>query len=67
MIFRYDKKQKRISAFANKPILVKNEDLQYLVSFEIGIFGIDFSYVNLETKDFVIKSVFYKGTSFIPP
>ncbi|WP_028872297.1 hypothetical protein [Psychroserpens burtonensis] len=67
MIFRYDKKQKRISAFANKPVLVKNEDLQYLVSFEIGTFSIDFSYVNLETKDFVIKSVFYKGTSFYTP
>ena len=67
LILRYNYKKKQLTAKAKKPILVKNEDLQYLVSFQINEFTIDYSYANIKDKRFHIKSVIYTGTTFYEP
>jgi len=62
--FRYIKKDNQLIASSNKPILIKNKNLQYLISFEIRDFVIDYKYVDLKLKQFGVKSVIYTGTSF---
>ena len=67
LILKYNYKKKQLTAKAKKPILVQNEDLQYLVSFQINEFTIDYSYANITDKHFHIKSVIYTGTTFYQP
>lgn len=54
---RYNKRQRVITAWSNKPVVVKNKSLQYEISFDI----IDFEIV---LGNFNPKSVTYLGTSF---
>ncbi|MEM5566591.1 carboxypeptidase-like regulatory domain-containing protein [Psychroserpens sp. AS72] len=54
---RYNKHDKTITAWSNTPILVKNKNLQYEISFEI----IDFE-ITLGTWG--VSSVVYSGTSY---
>ncbi len=54
---RYNKRQRVITAWSNKPVIVRNKSLQYEVSFDI----IDFEIV---LGNFNPKSVTYLGTSF---
>ncbi len=61
---RYIKKDNQLIASSNKPILIKNKNLQYLISFEIIDFVIDYKYADIKQKRFGIKSVIYTGTSF---
>lgn len=65
LILKYNYKKKQLTAKAKKPILVQNEDLQYLVSFQINEFTIDYSYANITDKHFHIKSVIYLAPHFI--
>lgn len=67
LILKYNYKKKQLTAKAKKPILVRNEDLQYLVSFQIKEFTIDYSYANIKDKHFHINSVIYTGTTFYQP
>lgn len=67
LILRYNYKKKQLTAKAKKPILVRNDDLQYLVSFQINEFTIDYSYANIKDKHFHVKSVVYTGTTFYEP
>lgn len=54
---RYNKQQGTLTAWANKPIIVKNKNLQYEISFEI----VDFE---IEMDKWGPLSVTYTGTSF---
>lgn len=54
---RYNKRDKTITAWSNVPILVKNKNLQYEISFEI----IDFE---MTLGNWGVSSVGYSGTSF---
>ncbi len=67
LILKYDHKKKQLTAKAQKPVLVKNDDLQYLVSFQINDFTIDYSYANIKKDHFHIQSVIYTGTTFYEP
>jgi len=67
LILRYNYKKKQLTAKAKKPILVQNEDLQYLVSFQINDFIIVYSHSDIKNKHFHIKSVIYTGTTFYEP
>ncbi len=64
LILRYNKKTQTLSASSKKPILIKNEKLQYLVSFEIKDFDISYHHINIKRDRFFINSVIYTGTSF---
>lgn len=55
--FRYNKRARTLTAWSNKPIIIKNKNLQYQISFDI----IDFEIV---TSGWNSKSVIYTGTSF---
>lgn len=67
LILRYNYKKKQLTAKAKKPILVRNDDLQYLVSFQINEFTIDYTHSNIKSKNFHVKSVVYTGTTFYEP
>lgn len=54
---RYSKQDGTITAWSNKPVLVKNKNLQYEISFDI----IDFE---ITLGGFNARSVIYTGTSF---
>ena len=64
LILRFNSKENQLTASAKKPVLVENDNLKYLVSFDIQDFVIDYSYVDLLNHHFKIKSVIYSGTSF---
>jgi len=55
--FRYDKRTKTLMAWSNGPVIVKNKNLQYEISFDI----IDFEIV---MGNWNSASVVYTGTSF---
>ena len=67
LILKYNYKKKQLTAKAKKPILVQNEDLQYLVSFQINDFAIEYSHSDIKNKHFHINSVIYTGTTFYQP
>nr|WP_321246486.1 carboxypeptidase-like regulatory domain-containing protein [uncultured Psychroserpens sp.] len=54
---RYNKREKTLSAWSNTPILVRNKNLKYEISFEI----IDFE---ITLGNWGVSSVSYSGTSF---
>jgi len=55
--FRYNKRDRTLIAWSNKPVLVKNKKLQYELTFDI----IDFEIV---IGNWTATSVIYTGTSF---
>ena len=63
IILRYFKKEKQLTASSRKPILVKNNNLQYLISYDLNDFKVDYAHVNVEMKQFYTKLVLYSGTS----
>ncbi|MFT4806114.1 MAG: hypothetical protein ACI9YE_003345 [Psychroserpens sp.] len=54
---RYNKRKKTLSAWSNRPILIKNKNLKYEISFDI----IDFE---MTLGNWGVTSVLYSGTSF---
>ena len=63
IILRYFKNEKQLTASSKKPILIENNSLQYLISFDLNDFKIDYHYVNIEANRFGTKLVLYTGTS----
>lgn len=61
---RYNQKKKQLTASARRPIMVENDNLKYLISFELQDFVINYSYVDLLGNYFKTHSVTYLGTSF---
>jgi len=55
--FRYNKRNRTLIAWSNKPVIIKNKSLQYEINFDI----IDFEIV---IGKFNAKSVVYTGASF---
>lgn len=64
LILSYNAELNQLSASSRKPIIIKNNNLQYLVNFDIRDFEIIYHHVDLEFKRLSIKSVVYTGTSF---
>lgn len=64
LIFRFNSKTNQLTASAKKPLLIRNENLKYLISFDIQDFIIDYSYVDVLQNHFRVNSVIYTGTSF---
>ena len=54
---RFDKRKRTITAWSNKPIIIKNKNLHYEISFDI----IDFE---IQLGSFNASSVMYTGTCF---
>lgn len=54
---RFDKRSRTITAWSNTPIIIKNKNLQYEISFDIADF-------ELQLGTFNAASVMYSGTSF---
>ena len=67
LVLTFNKQTNELSAKAIQPILIKNKNLSYIVTFEIKDFIISYHYVDIEKKQFGIKSVIYSGTSFYKP
>jgi hypothetical protein len=64
IVLRYDKKSKTLYANAEVPIIIKNNALQYQISFDMIDFEAKYSYANLEEQDFTLERVAYAGTSY---
>ena len=64
LILKYDRQSKSLYASASVPIVVENNDLQYQISYDIIDFEINFSYVNIRTREFLTNTATYIGTSF---
>lgn len=64
LILRFNGKTNKLTVSSKKPLLVKNKNLEYLVTFDIQDFEIEYNYVDLLQKHFGIKSVLFSGTSF---
>ncbi len=64
LILRYNRKKNKLTANAFSPIIIENKSLQYVISFDIKQFEINFSYVEEINNIFEIKSVYFSGKSF---
>ncbi|MBU3820461.1 carboxypeptidase-like regulatory domain-containing protein [Flavobacteriaceae bacterium XHP0103] len=66
LILNYFKNERKLNVRANSPIIIRNESLQYEVSYDISFFEIDFINVVLEDnyEIFDVKTVTYAGTTF---
>lgn len=60
----YNKKKKTLTASAYEPIRIQNEDLEYLISFDIKTFVINYAYINIDRDKHVVRGVSYTGTSY---
>lgn len=67
LVLIFNKQTNELTGKAIQPILIKNKNLNYLVTFEIKDFIISYHYVDIEKNQFGIKSVIYSGTSFYKP
>lgn len=67
----YNKKENKLTARANKPIVIENKNLGYKIQYNLQDFEIDFIAYKIKKNEFskayknkyVIKSVSYSGTS----
>lgn len=64
LILRFNAKSNQLTASSKRPVKIKNENLKYLVTFDIQDFVIQYKYVDLLQNHFSINSVIYTGTSF---
>jgi len=64
LILKYNKKQKQLTVSAIKPLIIENKGLQYLISFDIQTFELNFSYVEEKNNIFNMKSLGYTGKTF---
>lgn len=64
LILRFNSKTNKLTASAKKPLLIRNDNLKYLISFDIQDFIIDYSYADVLQNHFRVNSVIYTGTSF---
>ncbi len=64
LILRFNSKTNQLTASSKRPVQIRNENLKYLVSFDIQDFVIEYNYVDVLQKQFKINSVVYTGTSF---
>jgi len=64
IILRYDKSKKQLTARANSPILIKNNNLKYLITVELDHFEVNYSSVSKNKKRLNLSYVFYSGANF---
>lgn len=64
LILRYNKKEKQLNVSAISPILIQNKALQYLVSYDIAVFNLEFRYVEEKNNIFNVKQLTYAGRIF---
>ena len=64
LVLRFNAKTNQLTASSKKPVQIRNENLRYLVTFDIQDFVIQYKPVDLLEKYFPINSVIYTGTSF---
>jgi carboxypeptidase-like protein len=64
IVLRYNKKKKQLTASAKKPLIVKNENLEYLITANLEYFEVNYSYVSANRKILNIKNVYYLGNNF---
>ncbi len=64
VILRFNATNNQLTASSRKPIIVQNDNLEYLITFDLQEFYIDFSYVDLLNERFSVNMVAYFGTSF---
>lgn len=66
LVLRYYKNERKLNASSKVPIIIRNNGLQYEVSYDINVFEIDFIEVKI-TNDyeiFDVKTVIYEGSVF---
>ena len=61
IILRYDKDEKRLTAWANVPILIRNKKLEYLITIELEHFEVNYFYVSKNRKRLKVEYVYYSG------
>ena len=64
LMLRFNKKNRQLSVSSRKPIMIRNGNLKYLITYEILDFIIDYGYVNTKSETYRMNGMFYKGTSF---
>jgi hypothetical protein len=60
----YSKTKKKLSAWANVPIVIRNKNLQYLITVELIDFEVNYSYVSKNRKRLKNAYVYYSGRNF---
>lgn len=64
LVLRYNKREKTLSVSAISPVLIQNKALQYLVSYDIVVFDLEFRYVEEKNNIFNIKQLTFAGNMF---
>lgn len=59
--FKYNKDKMTLSAYANGPIMIQNNDLKYLISVDLSRFKVTYSHVSKNKKRLYMKLVSYAG------
>jgi len=62
LILRYNKHTKQLIATAKRPLTIKNKNLNYLITYDLQDFYVDYNYVSGNTRNY--KSAYFAGTSF---
>lgn len=64
LILKYDKGNKALYASSKVALKIENKALDYLITYDLMDFEVNFRYANLNTFTFTVNSVTYFGTSF---
>jgi len=64
LILMYNSKEKKLTAKANKPIIIKNNRLKYKIKVDQLFFEGKYLYVSKNNRKRTLKSAFYSGSNF---
>ena len=64
LILRYDKNKRQLTAKSERPIFIKNNNLNYFVSVDLLYFEINYYYVSKNKKRLSVYNVYYSGSNF---
>ena len=64
IIIKYNKNKKQLTAYAKAPIVIKNNNLKYLIIVELDHFEVNYLSVSRNKKRLILDYVYYSGAVF---
>jgi carboxypeptidase-like protein len=64
IVLKYNKKKKQLTARSKAPIIIKNNNLKYLITVDLQQFEVNYSYVSKNRKHVNVRYVYYSGSNF---
>jgi len=64
LILRYNKRKKQLIAESKAPIIIKNNNLKYIINVDLQHFEVNYSHVSKNKKNLYVRYVYYAGNNF---